>query len=341
MRASGPHIWLAFMRTIRSLLHPDDLGELVRREYEIRPPVTAKLLQRGFNDAYLITDGDGDRRVLRVYAKDKYWLGSEADVCFELELLEYLAVSGLPVANPYPRRSGELLGRLDAPEGQRSYAVFTFAPGRTLGSQPFDERLWQSVGREIARMHCAMDTFESTKSRYHLDLAILIDMPLAAIKPYVTPEEEDFFAELGDVAQQLKDAICRHTWGPGTYGPIHADAHDSNMHVTAEGTFMLFDFDHCGFGWRAYDLATFYRHPRESGEEQQKWTAFLAGYEEVRPLTVAERDSLPVFKASRALWDVGDWLRATQWTGDAWTLDGLCQRTLKRVRQPLAEPGES
>lgn len=328
------------MRTVRSLLHPDDLGELVRREYEIQPPVTAKLLQRGFNDAYLITDGAGIRRMLRVYAKDKYWLASETDVCFELELLEYLGSSGRLVSHPYPRQSGELLGRLDAPEGQRSYALFTFAPGRTLGSQPFDETLWQAVGRELARLHCAADAFESKKSRYHLDLAILVDMPLAAIKPYVTPEEEGAYVELNDVAQRLKDAVRRHAWGPGTYGLIHADTHDGNIHVAADGTFTLFDFDHCGFGWRAYDLATYYRHPTADGEERQKWTAFLAGYEDVRPLTAAERDSMPVFRACRALWDVGDWLRAAQWTGDAWALDRLCQRTLKRVREPLAEPGE-
>ena len=326
------------MRTVRSLLHPVDLGELVGREYEIRPPVTAKLLQRGFNDAYLVTDGDGVRRVLRVYTKDKYWLGSDADVRFELELLDHLGMVGLSVAHPYRRRSGELLGRLDAPEGPRSYALFTFAPGQPLGSHPFNERLWHAIGLEIARLHGAMDTFESSDSRHHLDLETLIDMPLAAIKPYVTPEEADTYSELNDIGQHLKDVISSNTWGPGTYGPIHADPHDGNIHVTAEGTFTLFDFDHCGFGWRAYDLAPFYRHPAAPEEGRRKWTAFLAGYEEVRTLSASERDSLPVFTACRALWDVGDWLRAAHWSGDAWALDGLCKRTLKRVREPLAEP---
>jgi Ser/Thr protein kinase RdoA (MazF antagonist) len=325
------------MRTVRSLLHPVDLGELVGREYEIRPPVTATLLQRGFNDAYLITDGHGARRVLRVYAKDKYWLSSEADICFEVELLDHLALTGRAVAHPYRRQSGEFLGRLDAPEGQRSYALFTFAPGKPLGSHSFDEKLWHAVGVEMARLHGAMDAFESTNSRYHLDLETLIDMPLAAIKPYVTPEEESTYAELTEIGQRMKDAISGKAWGPGTYGLIHSDAHDSNMHVTAEGTFTLFDFDHCGFGWRAYDLAPFYQHVAAPAEDRRKWTAFLAGYEEVRPLSTSERDALPVFSACRALWDVGDWLHAVHWTGDAWALDGLCKRTLKRVREPIAE----
>jgi Ser/Thr protein kinase RdoA (MazF antagonist) len=105
--------------------------------------------------------------------------------------------------------------------------------------------------------------------------------------------------------------------------------------VAADGTFLLFDFDHCGFGWRAYDLAPFYQNSAAPDEERRKWAAFLSGYEEVRKLSTSERDSLPVFKACRALWDVGDWLRAAGWTGDSWALDGLCERTLKRVREPL------
>lgn len=327
------------MRTVRSLLHPADLAELVGREYEIPPPVTARLLQRGFNDAYLIIDGDGVRRVLRVYTKDKYWLDSDDDVHFEVELLDHLARANLAVAHPYRRRSGELLGQLNAPEGQRSYALFTFAPGQPLGAQPFDESLWHAVGSEIARLHGAMDTFESTNSRYHLDLEILVDMPLATIKPYVTPEEADTYAELNNVGQRLKDQISNSAWGPEAYGPIHADAHDGNIHVTAEGTFTIFDFDHCGFGWRAYDLAPFYQRPAAPDEDRRKWTAFVAGYEEVRTLSTSERDALPVFTACRALWDVGDWLRATHWTGNAWALHGLCKRTLKRVREALAEPG--
>ncbi|HVX42288.1 MAG TPA: hypothetical protein VHC49_00285 [Mycobacteriales bacterium] len=107
------------MRTVRSLLHPDDLSELIEQQYQIATPVTTTLLQRGFNDAYLVTDGRGDRRMLRVYARDKYWLRSAGDVSFELELLDHLAADGRSVAHPYRRNSGELRGRLEAPEGPR------------------------------------------------------------------------------------------------------------------------------------------------------------------------------------------------------------------------------
>lgn len=64
----------------------------------------------------------------------------------------------------------------------------------------------------------------------------------------------------------------------------------------------LFDFDHCGYGWRAYDLAPFYHAP----DALQK--AFFQGYETLRPLTQGERDCLPIFAKLRMLWDAGDML---------------------------------
>lgn len=274
---------------------------------------------------------------MRVYARDKYWLTSEADVSFELELVDYLAENGLSVAHPYRRLSGELLGRLDAPEGQRNYALFTYAPGKPLAAQDFDEKLWHAVGTHMARLHQAMDTFTSSNHRYHLDLHILIDMPLAAIKPYTTGGDAATYAELVALGRHLKDTVSSTAWDPPTYGLIHADAHEGNIHVAEDGSFALFDFDHCGFGWRAYDLAPLYPTSTASEHDQDKWTAFLTGYQDLRPLHTCERDALPLFKACRALWDIGDWLRATHWTGNAWALHGLCERTLKRVRDALAE----
>src|SRR5687767_4652032 len=77
---SGPHIGSLDMRVTHSLLHTDDLARLVEREYAIAAPVAVTLLDRGFNDTYLVTDVAGDRRVLRVYNRDKYWIRSESDL---------------------------------------------------------------------------------------------------------------------------------------------------------------------------------------------------------------------------------------------------------------------
>src|SRR5262245_18591761 len=100
------------MRVTHSLLHAQDLAQLVEREYAVAAPVTVSLLNRGFSDSYLVPDIDGGRRVLRVYNREKSWIRSESDLHFELGLLEHLAAAGLAVIRPYPRAAGDRLGRL-------------------------------------------------------------------------------------------------------------------------------------------------------------------------------------------------------------------------------------
>lgn len=102
------------MRVTHSLLHAEDLAQLVEREYAIAAPVRVSLLNRGFNDTYLVTDVEGGRRALRVYNREKYWIRSESDLRFELDLLEHLAAAGLGVIRPYRRTLGDRLGRLVA-----------------------------------------------------------------------------------------------------------------------------------------------------------------------------------------------------------------------------------
>lgn len=323
------------MRVIHSILNPDDLASLVGLEYEIPAPVAATLLRRGFNDTYRARDAVGRLYALRVYSRDKYWISSDSDLLFELELLNHLAERGVRVARPLRRRDHEWLGSLEAPEGRRCFALFTYAEGSPPGER-LNLDLRRTLGAEIGRLHQAMDGFPLKEGRYDLNLDLLVSIPLAAIEAYVDAGQASLFAELQDVAKDLTDHIRGLQLPQDAYGLIHGDIHFSNLHVSPAGDLMLFDFDHCGFGWRAYDL-TNVCHVTESAsqEEREAALATLEGYESVRKLSDAERESLPVFAACRILWDTGDMLRAAHWQGDSWATPSLCERTLSRVRSVL------
>ena len=327
------------MRPIRSLLHPDDLARLVEREYEVEAPVSARLLSSRFNDTYRITDRDGSIRVLRVYARDKHWVRSDSDLLFELELLEKLAAAGLPVSHPYRRRGpgDALLGRLDAPEGERRFALFTFAHGASANDRPLSIGQLSRFGAEVAKLHAAMDAFRSDHGRYHLDQSVLVDMPLAAIGRYATAEQEASYAKLCQLAQRLADYVSALELAAPAYGLLHGDIHDGNLNVASNGEFVLLDFDLCGFGWRAYELSNYYRGPDDPKGERANWTALLDGYETVRVLSQSERDALPIFAACRGLWDIGDLLRDAHMFGDAWASETVCKKALERVSAPLAQ----
>jgi Ser/Thr protein kinase RdoA (MazF antagonist) len=322
------------VRVTHSLLHTDDLARLVEREYALAGPVTVSLLNRGFNDTYLVTDIQGDRRVLRVYNRDKYWIRSESDLHFELDLLEHLAAAGLGVIRPYQRTAGERLGRLTAPEGERRFALFTHAPGAPSYEGTLTTEQWHGFGSGIARMHLEMDDFRTDHDRYHLDETILVQRPLASLAPYAgSGRAAADLAELGELGEWLTGEIHRFRAIEGAYGIIHADLHRGNTNVSDDGHFVTFDFDHCGFGLRAYDLAALYRGPDSPDEDRDRWTAILAGYQRIRPLTPAEVDGLPTLAACRALWDIGDWLGAADRTGNAWVTDATIAKLVTDVRK--------
>ncbi|MEQ7008748.1 phosphotransferase [Actinopolymorpha sp. B17G11] len=324
------------MRVVSSLLHPDDLARLVEREYDVAGPVVARLLRRGFNDTYLVADSAGERRILRIYSRDKYWVRSADDLLFELELLNHLASAGCPVSHPYPRRRGDLLGELEAPEGERHFALFTFAPGVPPGEDgSLGIERARALGTEIARLHVAMDEFGSPRHRYHLDLERLVDMALTAIAEHVGPHQQASYAELCTLTERLKAYITRLDLPEHAYGLIHGDLYGGNIHLTSAGEFAVFDFDHCGFGWRAYDLTNFYPRQDSSDAKREAWSAIAAGYASVRAWSEAEQRAMPAFAACRELWDVGDWLGAAHWAGHDVAPERLSQRALDRVRRAL------
>jgi Ser/Thr protein kinase RdoA (MazF antagonist) len=323
------------VRAVRSLLHPDDLASLVADEYEVAAPVTVALLRLGFNDTYVVTDGGGGRWALRVYLNDKYWIRSDSDLRCELELLEHLALAGRPVVRPVRCCSGDLLGRLTAPEGARCFALFGFVPGRSADDRTLDLNTRHALGAEIARLHVAMDGFRSDRGRYHLDADLLVGMALTELRA-IGAEQSAAYGEYERLALLVKDYLAGLDQDGPAYGLIHADIHPGNVLLAPTGEFTLIDFDHCGFGWRAYDLTNFYVGPGASDDARKEWAALLDGYESVRPFAPAERDAIPVLTACRGLWDAGDWLRAASWNGFDGDAGTLCQQALDRIRKPLA-----
>ncbi|HWI61983.1 MAG TPA: phosphotransferase [Symbiobacteriaceae bacterium] len=280
------------MQYIYSTCSGTALAQLLATEYDLPHPVTCRLLRRGYNDQYIVTAGD-QRYVLRVYLHGKYWIRGEGDLRFELDMLDHLRSEGIGVACAIPRQNGERLGRLDAPEGLRHYALFTYAPGAPVAT--YDAASSRRLGETIARIHVASDRFVSPYSRYDLDLSMLIDAPIGRLAPFLTPEDLEF---VKTTAEQVRGRLEN---AEASWGYIHGDMHGGNNFVAEDGSITVFDFDHSGFGWRAYDLAAFLW-----GAEPDIKESFLAGYQSVRVLTEAELDLLPTFITARAIWDYGD-----------------------------------
>lgn len=186
-----------------------------------------------------------------------------------------------------------------------------------------------------------MDTFVTGHDRYHLDEHILVDRPLAGLAAFAGDGRAAAdLAELRVLGERLTGEIRRLRAIDGAYGIIHADLHRGNTHIDGDGRLVTFDFDHCGHGLRAYDLAALHSGPDSPAEDRERWAAVLAGYQQVRPLSDSEVAAFPVLAACRALWDIGDWLGATARNGTAWMTGTVIAKLLADVREAAGRPDD-
>ncbi len=284
-------------QAINTLFDPEEVLEIVRAHYSLDAPQTCRLIRRGFNDHYQVTAGN-TQYIFRAYLNGKYYIDSAEAFQFEVDLVDYLHKRKMPVAYPVPRKDGDLLGWAATPLGERATALFSYALGEEISKDSLTTAQRLELGKTVATFHLTANSFHSEHRRYHLNLKYLVEEPLRLIAQQDNDKIQEILASLQPISA-LVDAVKSLTTDGDEYGIIHGDLHAGNMHFQGNQV-TLFGFDHCAYGWRAYDLATIFYLP----EAQQK--AFFRGYEAVRPLTEGERDCLPVFAKLRTLWDIGD-----------------------------------
>jgi Ser/Thr protein kinase RdoA (MazF antagonist) len=315
-----------FFSTVHSTLAASDLLKEVGREYGIGMPTHCRLLRTKINDTYVIQIANA-RYLLRVYRTR--WR-SLPEIAYEMELLLHLHKKGIEVMTPLPRRDGGLVGAIRAPEGIRYTVLFTSVPGTALGGLPDVEHA-QLFGQSMATFHRAADDFSSPHGRRPLDLAFLLDEPLQALQPLLTHRLEDW-QRLLRFAEKMRAGLnaldLKHlSWGPCHGGPLSMNvgksgkiAENQDLHLT------LLNFDFCGPGWRAYDLAGGYGVACTQNNSTF-WEQFLRGYREVRPLSEVDELAIPFFGAIRLLWWEG--LQAAN--GNEWGFEGLDDEHFDRL----------
>lgn len=252
--------------------------------------------QRGISDVYLVQDDDGRQYILRV--SHHYWR-SQGEVAFELEFLTYLHRLGIPVAQPLPTRTGDLWVTIMAPEGPRIAALFSYAPG-TIALGDLSMAQGKHLGALLAQIHRAGEMFRCGHGRPPLSLGHLLDRSWQLINPYLSLGDRD------EVAQQIQDLKNYLATLPQTapyWTVCWGDPHSGNVHFTADQQPTLFDFDQCGYGWRAFDIAKFYQVSLQAGLRRQVRDAFVAGYQSIAPLSRQELDSLQALTQTAHIWN--------------------------------------
>jgi Ser/Thr protein kinase RdoA (MazF antagonist) len=303
-----------YLPASHSLIVPDALTEIVRETFDLVASAPLRLIQRGLNDHYSLSTRQGEF-VLRVY---RHGWRSNADVQWELDLLQHVHTCGAPVAAPVPCRDGQWFTTLQAIEGVRQVAVFQQAPGRyTHFGSASQNRISpaacaEAFGRSMAHIHAAADTYQASTPRFPLDFNHLLDQPLAAIAHIFA----DFAREV-DHLRMLTDDL-RQLLAPALLtadrGACHGDMSGGNS-TYWQGQVIHFDFDCAGPSWRAYDLGVFYWSLSINGHADDVWSPFLRGYRDERSISEADLRCVVAFAAIRVIWLMGLWCANAQHFG--------------------------
>lgn len=295
------------IRVTRSFIAADSLAGVINDEYDLGSAAEcklfSKLLRTQDNDHYLVQAGN-DKFVARVYQLGKHLEREESDYQYELDWLQFLHEQGQPVAYPIVRRDGTFLGQLNAPEGPRYYALFSFAPGRPMRVADREELF--SLGSHMARIHLVSNNFQTPYSRQPIDLEYLIDRPVERLNTFWEHSRAEDLDLLQSAAAEAKAEIQaildNEEFTTDSWGPIGGDFHSANTFFTEDGQPHFFNFDLCGPGWRAYDIASFVQNANlfQLGEDASD--AFFAGYYSVRPLSENEHNAVSAFLTIRRVW---------------------------------------
>jgi Ser/Thr protein kinase RdoA (MazF antagonist) len=282
------------LKFIYSQLSSESLMPLVNAHYQNVSPVNCKFYARGLHDNYLI-ESAAAKYILRIYRND--WRNTD-EILFELELLFFLREQKAKVSSPIRTTEEELGFFINFQEGRRMAALFDFADGRTPEKDTLINTS-QLLGRAVASIHLASSGFVTKYTRPVLDVPWLLDQSIIRIEPFLDSEQMHYVTTLQKKIHAGMPVIAHEN---DAFGICTGDINFRNFHINERNEITLFDFDQCGYGYRAFELGKFLSAMYPLAEKDSWMQAFLKGYQSICQLSEAEILAIPYFEIVSIIW---------------------------------------
>ena len=282
------------LKFIYSQLSSESLIPLIRAHYPGITPLSCKFYARGLHDNYLI-ESDTEKYILRIYRSD--WRSTD-EILFELQLLIFLRKQRSRVSSPNQTSVGKSGFLIDFQEGKRMAVLFDYADGHS----PEKETLTKTsslLGRAVASVHLASTDFVAELARPVLDTPYLLDHSIVRIESYLDSVQMHYVTTLQKKIHAGMPAIAHEN---GAFGICTGDINFRNFHINDTNEITLFDFDQCGYGYRAFELGKFMSSMYPLEEKNSCMEEFLRGYQSIRTLSEAELRAIPYFEIVSIIW---------------------------------------
>ena len=202
-----------------------ELRRLLEKAYGIAGPEIALIRAGGDGNQTFKVASNRQTIIARIYGEQGRRHPDWAR--YELELLAYLASSGISVAGPVAGRDGAWMQLLpmDAPP-PAPIALFAFAEGGV--EWPTSPPRAHFLGAAFAQLHRVAEGFHTPADPRAFDLERLLHAPLRRMRPYLAdsdPQDRAAWETLTETAEQAASLLAAIPDEGGAIGPIHGDLH--------------------------------------------------------------------------------------------------------------------
>jgi Ser/Thr protein kinase RdoA (MazF antagonist) len=282
-----------------------------------------------FNATFSVSTQSGQRYALRLNINSTRTF---SNILAETQWVRDLART--PSINlPTPIASLEdkyLVSAHHADSGQTIYGVmYSWLEGEEIGDEPTLAQL-HTVGRAMALLHDNSSNFTLTDGA---ELPTFNDF-FWGTEDYLFSSKSTLIPKDRQLIEQARDLIMMYTdqlYATSVVHIIHADLHGWNL-MWHEDQLSIFDFDDCGYGVEAQDIAValYYLDTPEQD------AALLDGYKSIRPLPVYSEKAMKALLLQRRLLLL-NYLYETKNAEHKEMLPAYLEKTIERVSTFLTD----
>ena len=223
-----------------------------------------------------------------------------------------------------------LVSAIHADSGQEIFGVmYSWLEGEELGDEPTLEQL-RIVGQTMALLHDNSSNFTLTDGA---ELPTFNDFfwgtedYLFSSKSLLIPQDLQLIEQARDLIMKFTDEL----YATSPVHIIHADLHGWNL-MWHEDQLYIFDFDDCGYGVEAQDIAVALYYLDTPEQE----VALLDGYKSIRPLPIYSENAMKALLLQRRLLLL-NYLYETKNAEHKEMLPAYLEKTIERVSTFLTD----
>lgn len=282
-----------------------------------------------FNATFSVSTQSGQKFALRLNINSTRVL---SNILAETQWVRELArIPSINVPAPIASLDDQfVVSALHDDSGQMIYGVmYSWLEGEEIGDEPTLDQL-RTVGQAIALMHENSIDFEL---RDGAELPTFNDF-FWGTEDYLFSSKSRLSASDRSLIEKARDRIMQFTddlYASSPVHVIHADFHGWNLMWNEEQLY-IFDFDDCGFGVEAQDIAValYYLDTPEQD------VALLDGYNSIRPLPAYSENAMKALLLQRRLLLL-NYLFETKNAEHKEMLPAYLEKTIERVSTFLTD----